>query len=114
MVSGVTYQSSLDCGTSPNFVPSPAAADINAHFSPPGVFNESLDYWTVDCTAKAPYVVFIIGGKVMPMDPQDMIVRSLNTLPGFEDVCFSSIADGGLATSEDGFATNNLFIIGEV
>ena len=68
----------------------------------------------MDCTAKAPYVAFIIGGVVMPMDPQDMIVRSLNGLPGFENVCFSSIADGGPATAEDGTPTNDLFIIGEV
>jgi hypothetical protein len=115
IVSGGTYQSILDCGTSANFVPSPAAADINAQFSPPGVLNETLGYWTVDCTAKAPFVAFKIGGKVMPMDPRDMIVRSLNGLPGFENICFSSIADGGpLTFIEDGTLTDNVFIIGEV
>jgi len=106
-VSGGTYQSIVDSGTAPNFVPSAAAADLNAQFSPPAVYNETLEYWTVDCNATAPYAAFKIGGKLMPMDPQDMIVRSLNGLPGYENVCFSAFADGG-DPSED------VMIIGEV
>jgi hypothetical protein len=107
LASGGTYQSIIDSGTSGNFVPSPAAADINAQFSPPGVYNETLGYWVVDCEAVAPFAAFKIGGKVMPMDKRDMIVRSLNGLPGFEDVCFSAFADGGSVGE-------GLFIIGAV
>ncbi|KAH8647086.1 aspartic peptidase domain-containing protein [Tricladium varicosporioides] len=102
--SGGTYQSIIDSGTAPNFVASAAAADINDQFSPSAVYNKTLGYWTVDCNAKAPFAAFKIGGKVMPMNPKDMIVRSLNGLPGFEDVCFSSFADGG----------DSVFIVGEV
>ena len=106
--SGGTYQSIVDSGTAPNFIPSEAAADLNDQFSPSAVYNETLGYWTVDCNAKAPFAAFKIGGKVMPMNPTDMIVRSLNGLPGYEDVCFSAFADGG----EPG--DDNIFIIGEV
>lgn len=108
IASGGVYQSIIDSGTSPNFIPSAAAAELNAQFSPPAVYNETLGYWTVDCDAKAPFAAYKIGGKVMPVDPQDMIVRSLNGLPGYEDICFSVFADGG-DPSGDGF-----FIIGEV
>ena len=107
IVSGGTYQSIVDSGTAPNFVPSAAAAELNAQFSPAAVYNETLGYWTVDCDAKAPFAAYKIGGKDMPMNPQDMIVRSLNGLPGFEDVCFSAFADGG----DPG---DSLFIIGGV
>jgi len=107
IVSGGTYQSIVDCGTAPNFVPSAAAADINDQFSPPAVYNETLGYWTVDCSAKAPFAAYKIGGKIMPMDPKDMIVRSLNGLPGYEDVCFSAFADGGDPSVD-------VMIIGEV
>jgi hypothetical protein len=103
-----TYQSIVDSGTAPNFIPSAQAADLNDQFEPAAVYNETLGYWTVDCDAKAPYAAFKIGGKVMPMDPQDMIVRSLNGLQGYEDVCFSSFADGGPP------GDNNIYIIGEV
>lgn len=106
-VSGGTYQSIVDSGTAPNFVPSAAASDLNAQFSPPATYNATLEYWTVDCNATAPFAAFKIGGKIMPMDPRDMIVRSLNGLPGFENVCFSAFADGG-DPSED------VMIIGEV
>jgi aspergillopepsin I len=107
VVSGGTYQSIVDSGTAPNFIPSPAAAELNAQFVPPGVYNQTLGYWVVDCNAKAPYAAYKIGGKVMPMDPQDMIVRSLNGLPGYENVCFSAFGDGGDPTTD-------VMIIGEV
>ncbi len=107
--SSPSFQTIVDSGTAPNFVPSGAAAAINRLFDPPATFNKTLNYYTVDCNAKAPYVAFRIGGGqtvagrpaatgcgvLMPVDPQDMIVRSLNGLPGFDDVCFSSVADGG-------------------
>lgn len=107
IVSGGTYQSIIDSGTAPNFIPSAAAADLNNQFSPPGVYNATLGYWTVDCDAKAPYAAYKIGGKTMPMDPRDMIVRSLNGLPGYENVCFSAFGDGG-------DPSDSVMIIGEV
>jgi hypothetical protein len=107
VVSGGTFQSIIDSGTAPNFVPTAAAADMNAQFVPPAVFNETLGYWTVDCDAKAPYAAYKVGGKVMPMDPKDMIVPSLNGLPGYENVCFSAFADGGDPTEE-------VMLVGEV
>ena len=103
-----TYQSIVDSGTAPNFIPSAQAADLNNQFEPAAVYNETLGYWTVDCDAKAPYAAFKIGGKVMPMDPQDMIVRSLNGLQGYENVCFSAFADGGPP------GNGNIYIVGEV
>lgn len=106
--SGGSYQYIVDSGTAPNFIPSAAAADLNEQFLPPAVFNETLGYWTVDCNAKAPFAAYKIGGKVMPMNPKDMIVRSLNGLQGYEDVCFSAFADGGLP------GNGNVFLIGEV
>ncbi len=106
-VSGGVYQSIVDSGTAPNFVPTAAAYNLNAQFVPAAVYNESLGYWTVDCKAKAPYAAFVIGGIEMPMDPRDMIVRSLNGLPGYENVCFSAFADGGDPTETS-------MIIGEV
>lgn len=108
VVSGGTYQSIVDSGTAPNFIPTAAAKDLNEQFSPPAVYNETLGYWTVDCNATAPYAAYNIGGKVMPMNATDMIVRSLNGLPGYEDVCFSAFADGGEPTN------GNVFIIGAV
>ena len=107
IASGGTYQSIVDCGTAPNFVPSAAAKEINAQFSPPGTYNATLGYWTVDCNATAPFAAYKIGGKTMPMDPRDMIVRSLNGLQGYEDVCFSAFADGG-------DPSDSVQIIGEV
>ena len=106
--SGGTYQSIVDSGTAPNFIPSDQAADINEQFTPAAVYNETLGYWTVDCDAVAPYAAYKIGGKVMPMDPRDMIVRSLNGLEGFENVCFSAFADGGPPGND------TVYIIGEV
>ena len=76
-------------------IPSAAAADLNKQFVPPAVYNKALRYWVVDCNATAPYAAFKIGGKVMPMDPRDMIVRSLNGLLGYENTCFSVFGDGG-------------------
>lgn len=95
VVSGGTFQSIVDCGTAPNFVPSRAAAGVNAQFVPPAVYNDTLGYWTVDCDATAPYAAYIIGGVEMPMRAENMIMRSLNGLQGYEDVCFSAFADGG-------------------
>ena len=89
-------------------MPAAAAEEMNAQFTPDGLYNATLGYLTVDCDAKAPFAAFIIGGKTMRMDPQDMIVRSLNGLPGYEDVCFSAFADGG---GPPGVA---LFVVGEV
>jgi hypothetical protein len=93
----------VDSGTAPNFVPTAAAKAINAAFSPPAVYNSTLGYYTTDCDAIPPYVAYVIGGVEMPMDPQDMIVRSLNGLLGYEDVCFSAFADGGVNTGGDDF-----------
>ncbi|KJR84125.1 uncharacterized protein SPSK_09038 [Sporothrix schenckii 1099-18] len=99
------FQTIVDSGTSPNFVPQVAAIPINSLFVPPARFNETLNYFVVDCDAKAPFVAYRIGGTtangvttggvLMPFDPRDMIVRSLNGRPGYENVCFSSIANGG-------------------
>jgi hypothetical protein len=107
IVSGGTFQSIIDSGTAPNFVPTAAAVDMNAQFVPPAVYNDTLGYWVVECDAKAPYAAFKIGGKVMPMDPKDMIVPSLNGLQGYEDVCFSAFGDGG-------DPTEGAMLIGEV
>lgn len=106
VVSGGTFQSIVDSGTAPCFVPTGPAKAINAQFAPPAVYNATLGYWVVECDAKAPYAAYKIGGKVMPIDPKDMIVRSLNGLIGYEDVCFSAFADGGDASESQ--------IIGEV
>lgn len=103
-----SFESIVDSGTAPNFIPTPAANGLNALFDPPAVYNSTLEYYTVDCNATAPYAAYVIGGVEMPMDPQDMIVRSLNGLPGYEDVCFSAFADGGLNVP------GNSFIIGAV
>lgn len=111
LVSGGTFQSIVDCGTAPNFVPTAAAAGVNAQFVPPAVYNATLGYWTVDCDATVPpYAAYIVGGGVeLPMRPENMIMRSLNGLPGYEDVCFSAFADGGSDPEADG-----PMIIGEV
>ncbi|UZJ53911.1 hypothetical protein CBS101457_003231 [Exobasidium rhododendri] len=101
------FQSLVDSGTGPNFMPTKHVNKLNALFDPPAVYNATLDYFTVDCKAKAPYAAFIIGGKVMPMDSRDMIVRSLNGIEGYEDVCFSSFARGGKASEDE-------MLIGEV
>lgn len=95
VVSGGRYQSIVDTGTAPNFIPSAAAANLNKQFVPPAAYNSALGYWVVNCNATAPYAAYKIGGKVMPMDPRDMIVRSLNGLMGYENTCFSAFADGG-------------------
>lgn len=91
-----SFETIVDSGTAPNFIPTAAANGLNALFVPPAVYNATLEYYTVDCDATAPYAAYVIGGVEMPMDPQDMVVRSLNGLPGYEDVCFSAFADGGL------------------
>ncbi|KAJ4424910.1 hypothetical protein N0V82_000413 [Gnomoniopsis sp. IMI 355080] len=90
-----SFEPIVDSGTAPNFIPTDAAKGLNALFDPPAVYNSTLDYYTVDCNATAPYAAYVIGGVEMPMDPQDMIDRSLNGLPGYENVCFSAFADGG-------------------
>ncbi|OAA57967.1 Peptidase aspartic [Niveomyces insectorum RCEF 264] len=108
LTSSPSFQAVMDSGTSANFVPTTAAAAINALFDPPAVFNKTLNYYVVDCDAKPPLVAYRIGaqaaagtnssasaGRLMPIDARDMIVRSLNGLPGYENVCFSSVADGG-------------------
>lgn len=99
------FQTIVDSGTSPNFVTTKTAVAINKMFDPPAKFNATLNYYVVDCNAKVPFVAYRIGGKtvnnlvtggvLMPIDPRDMIVRSLNGLPGYDNVCFSSIANGG-------------------
>ena len=83
-----TYQSIVDSGTVLNFVPSAAAAKPNHQFSPAAVYNETLRYWPTEYIAKALFAAFKIDGKAMCMDPQDMIVRSLNGLSGYEDIYF--------------------------
>ncbi|KAK6084367.1 aspartic-type endopeptidase [Seiridium cupressi] len=103
-----SFETIVDSGTSPNFIPTAAAKALNAQFDPPAVYNATLDYYVVDCDATAPYAAYVVGGVEMPMDPQDMIVRSLNGLPGYEDVCFSAFADGGPNTP------GSSFIIGAV
>jgi hypothetical protein len=101
-----TFDSIVDSGTAPNFIPTGVVKKLNALFDPPAVYNSTLEYYTVDCNATAPYAAYVIGGVEMPMDPADMIVRSLNGLPGYENVCFSAFADGGVNTA------GNVFIIG--
>lgn len=103
-----SFETIVDSGTSPNFIPTAATEALNALFDPPAVYNATLEYYTVDCDATAPYAAYVIDGVEMPMDPQDMIVRSLNGLPGYEDVCFSAFADGGPNTP------GSSFIIGAV
>ncbi|ETS74397.1 hypothetical protein PFICI_14263 [Pestalotiopsis fici W106-1] len=98
-----SFETIVDSGTSPNFIPTAATKALNALFDPPAVYNATLDYYTVDCDATAPYAAYVIDGVEMPMDPQDMIVRSLNGLPGYEDVCFSAFADGGPNTAGASF-----------
>ncbi|KAK6212579.1 hypothetical protein LQW54_005164 [Pestalotiopsis sp. IQ-011] len=98
-----SFETIVDSGTAPNFIPTAATKALNALFDPPAVYNSTLDYYTVDCDATAPYAAYVIDGVEMPMDPQDMIVRSLNGLPGYEDVCFSAFADGGPNTAGASF-----------
>lgn len=90
MASAGEFRAIVDSGTAPNFVPISAAEDLNAQFRPPAVYNVSLGFWTVPCDATAPYAAFVLGDVEMAMDPRDMIVRSLNGLPGYENVCFSA------------------------
>ncbi|KAH8666825.1 aspartic peptidase domain-containing protein [Xylariales sp. PMI_506] len=108
-VSTNTYESIVDSGTAPNFIPTSAAVKLNALFDPPAVYNATLGYWVTECDATPPYAAYVIDGVEMPMPADDLIVRSLNGLPGYEDVCFSAFADGGIQTPG---STN--FIIGAV
>ncbi|KAF2009435.1 acid protease [Aaosphaeria arxii CBS 175.79] len=63
----------IDSGTTLIYVPWDIAAAIGSFFVPPAIFNETSNLWIVHCDAALPDIGVIIGGKLLKIDPRDLI-----------------------------------------
>ena len=71
----------IDSGTSLVYLPDGLTDYIAAMFSPPATFNANAGLYTVPCSAAAPRVGVIIGGKSFFMSEDDLMNR-LPQAPG--------------------------------
>ncbi|KAJ8112760.1 hypothetical protein OPT61_g4951 [Boeremia exigua] len=82
-----SFQAVVDTGNHMNLVPSAIATAINDAFSPPGIFNETLHVYVVDCNATTPEVGVILDGKTFWHKlPEDLIYHDAS------GICYSSFA----------------------
>lgn len=70
------FQAVVDSGNWLNIFPKEEADTVNAAFSPPAQYNETLTVYTVDCDATPPANFGVqIGGVMFEIDSADMIWR---------------------------------------
>ncbi|KAL6237491.1 hypothetical protein BDW75DRAFT_228677 [Aspergillus navahoensis] len=82
------FQAFLDSGNPLSYIPSQIADPLNNRFSPPGVYNKTLQAYVVDCNAKAPASFSLeIDGQTFTHDPADLIYQT------GEGICISSIGN---------------------
>ena len=76
------------------------ASALAAQFSPPAIWNATIQQYSVPCNAKAPWFAIKIGGVVFPVDKRDMIIDDATG----QGTCAAGINDG---------ETNAPFTIGD-
>ncbi|KAL5049327.1 hypothetical protein BDW71DRAFT_175672 [Aspergillus fruticulosus] len=82
------FQAFLDSGNPLSYIPSQIADPLNNLFSPPGVYNKTLQAYVVDCNAEAPASFSLeIDGQTFTHDPADLIYQT------GEGVCISAIGN---------------------
>ncbi|KAL4739958.1 aspartic peptidase domain-containing protein [Aspergillus similis] len=82
------FQAFFDSGNPLSYIPSQIADPLNNLFSPPGVYNKTLQAYVVDCDAKAPSSFSLeIDGQTFTHDAADLIYQT------GEDVCISAIGN---------------------
>ncbi|KAL4819918.1 aspartic peptidase domain-containing protein [Aspergillus spinulosporus] len=82
------FQAFFDSGNPLSYIPSQIADPLNNFFSPPGVYNKTLQAYVVDCDAKAPSSFSLeIDGQTFTHDAADLIYQT------GEDVCISAIGN---------------------
>lgn len=72
----------VDSGTSLAYFPQDVVEYIASLFSPPATYTESTDLWVVNCTARAPRVGVIIGGKSFFIHEEDLMNRVPESVGG--------------------------------
>lgn len=93
-----TEQVIIDSGTTLNYLTSEIAYAANSLFSPPALFDETINGFTVECDAIPPTFGVDISGQTFFINAADMIADT------GQGVCLSGIQDGG----------NTLTILGDV
>ncbi|TAQ87038.1 hypothetical protein B7494_g4629 [Chlorociboria aeruginascens] len=89
----------LDSGTTLIYLPTEISLAVANLFIPPAVYNSAQGFYSVPCTARAPYFAVQIAGVPFVIDPRDMIMD-------FGDAgCASAISDGG---------SNPPYVLGDV
>ncbi|TVY32137.1 putative aspartic-type endopeptidase, partial [Lachnellula occidentalis] len=91
----------IDSGTTLNYIPTSAAAAINAAFVPPAKYSAAGGAYIVACNATVPAVSVVIEGTAFPIHALDMVLRNS------DGTCVSAWNDGGASSSRD------LYILGE-
>ena len=81
----------LDSGTTLIYLPTNISNAVNTLFSPPGVWNDDIVAYSVDCNAVAPAFAVKIGGVIFSVDKRDMIMDD-GTGQG---TCQGGVSDGG-------------------
>ncbi|KAK5000088.1 hypothetical protein LTR66_000988 [Elasticomyces elasticus] len=79
------FQAVVDSGQPLNIIPPEMAAQVNAAFSPPAVFDPESGVYGVACNATPPAFGVQIGNQTFFHNPVDMI------LPVTDGVCMSSV-----------------------
>lgn len=69
-----SFQAAVDTGNNLNFFPVEVAQSINGAFDPPATEDESSGIFSVDCSARAPSLGVVIGGRSFWTDARDIIV----------------------------------------
>lgn len=65
----------LDSGTTLSYLPPSQTRKILSLYSPPGIYNSTIGYWVVSCTATPPATGIKIGGRIFYANPKDMVKK---------------------------------------
>lgn len=96
-----SFNAFLDSGNPQSFLPAAIVDPINALFSPPAKFSESLGSYIVDCAAKAPTFGLVIGNQTFFHNGADLIYEIGN------GVCISALSTAE-SVALDGIVLNIL------
>ncbi|KAL4779436.1 aspartic peptidase domain-containing protein [Aspergillus varians] len=86
--SSAPFQAFFDSGNPLSYIPARISDPLNKLFSPPGVYDDDLAAYVVDCNAKAPSSFSLqIGNQTFTHDAADLIYQT------GEGVCISAIGN---------------------
>ncbi|KAJ8065991.1 hypothetical protein OCU04_005087 [Sclerotinia nivalis] len=104
-VAGTPYYI-VDSGTIADYFPTAVANAINNAFKPAAVYREDVGGYVVSCAAVPPVFGIEIGVKIFYTNPLDRIIHPNKDANG-NDICISSVIDGGDDTA------GSLYVLGD-